>query len=168
MTDAPSPDYAALRRLAEAVDDGLARLHPEDEINYRRAANPATILALLDRAEKAEAEVAKMTDPAYLTEAIKAVGMVDAEWQARAEKAEAEAREQTEALARWMIASSFATGHGNNVADLIGELDYQVKEMRSEAAALREALRDAANWIEIVASDSEAAESFRTSHQGSW
>ena len=33
----------------------------------------------------------------------------------------------TEALANWMIANSYATGHGDTVADLIRELDWQHK-----------------------------------------
>jgi hypothetical protein len=33
-----------------------------------------------------------------------------------------------EALAAWMIANSYATGHGDTVEDLIAELDWQHRE----------------------------------------
>lgn len=33
-----------------------------------------------------------------------------------------------EALSAWMIANSYATGHGDTVEDLIAELDWQHKE----------------------------------------
>lgn len=51
-----------------------------------------------------------------------------------ARKALAEARE---ALARWLIAHGFATGHGDTLDDLLGELSWQVKERSAEAEALR-------------------------------
>lgn len=34
----------------------------------------------------------------------------------------------TERFARWMIASGFATGHGDCVLDLLRELDWQLAE----------------------------------------
>ncbi len=46
------------------------------------------------------------------------------------------AREQREVLAQWMIAHSFATGHGDTFADLLKELEWQVVELR-KAAAIR-------------------------------
>lgn len=48
-----------------------------------------------------------------------------AEW----DKAEEQLTEAREALANWMIANSYATGHGETVADLIGELDWQYRNL---------------------------------------
>lgn len=47
------------------------------------------------------------------------------EYKRRAIAADAEARES---VARWMIAHSFATGHGDTLADLLDELSWQVRE----------------------------------------
>lgn len=53
------------------------------------------------------------------------------------EKAEAD----REALAAWMILHGFATGHGDDVKSLLGELEWQMRERREKAEALlREAL----------------------------
>lgn len=41
--------------------------------------------------------------------------------------------EQRELLAQWMIANSFGTGHGDTLEDLLGELSWQVKELRKES-----------------------------------
>jgi hypothetical protein len=57
MTDAP-PDWAELRRLAEAARDDRPFTMPA----YRNASKPEHILALLDRAEKAEAEAARLRE----------------------------------------------------------------------------------------------------------
>lgn len=35
-----------------------------------------------------------------------------------------------ELLARWMTAHSFSTGHGDTLAELLKELEWQVKELR--------------------------------------
>lgn len=56
------------------------------------------IIACRDRIEALEAELAKVTSTEYLTEAIQKVGMVDAEWQTRAEAAEADKARLSEAL----------------------------------------------------------------------
>lgn len=60
----------------------------------------------------------------------------------------------SKALADWMIAHSFATGHGDHFADLLNELGWQVKELRDKAAApdaelreLRAASRHLANEV---------------------
>lgn len=37
-------------------------------------------------------------------------------------------------LSAWMIAHSFATGHGDTVEDLLKELEWQIAELRSKAA----------------------------------
>lgn len=34
-------------------------------------------------------------------------------------------------LAAWMIAQGFATGHGDNLGDLLGELAWQIEEIRA-------------------------------------
>lgn len=35
-------------------------------------------------------------------------------------------------LAAWMIENGFATGHGDTMADLLGELSWQIKELREK------------------------------------
>ena len=39
------------------------------------------------------------------------------------------------ACAQWMMARGFATGHGDSVADLLTELEWQVREREREACA---------------------------------
>ena len=39
------------------------------------------------------------------------------------------------ACAQWMMARGFATGHGDTVADLLTELEWQVREREREACA---------------------------------
>jgi hypothetical protein len=34
------------------------------------------------------------------------------------------------AVAQWMIARSYATGHGDTIEDMLGELEWQIKERR--------------------------------------
>lgn len=41
-----------------------------------------------------------------------------------------------EKLAAWMLANSFATGHGDTMEDLLGELGWQVKELRGRVPTL--------------------------------
>lgn len=40
---------------------------------------------------------------------------------------------QRELLATWMIENGFATGHGDTLADLLRELTWQIKELRTLA-----------------------------------
>lgn len=47
-----------------------------------------------------------------------------------------EALPDMEKLAAWMLANSFATGHGDTMEDLLGELDWQVKELRGRVPTL--------------------------------
>lgn len=55
-----------------------------------------------------------------------------------------------ETLAAWMLGHGFATGHGDNVEDLLAELAWQVRELRaqvpppskSEASANRSSRND--------------------------
>lgn len=47
-----------------------------------------------------------------------------------------------EAVAQWMIAHGYATGHGDTTADLLGELVPQIRE-----AVLREAGAIARSWM---------------------
>ena len=42
-----------------------------------------------------------------------------------------ESASEREQLAQWMIAHSFATGHGDTFADLLKELEWQVAELRA-------------------------------------
>ena len=39
-------------------------------------------------------------------------------------------------LVRWMLANSFATGHGDTMADLLSELKWQVDELRMKVKQL--------------------------------
>ena len=39
------------------------------------------------------------------------------------------------ACAQWMIEKGYATGHGDSVADLLTELEWQVREQEREACA---------------------------------
>ena len=48
------------------------------------------------------------------------------------------ATKDREIVAAWMIANGFATGHSDTICDLLGELTWQVAEMRTEIAAFRE------------------------------
>lgn len=71
-------------------------------------------------------------------------------WAAEAATALRTAQEEArsrEALAKWMMQNSFATGHGDTIEDLIGELDWQLKRERATAqeenARMREALTTA-------------------------
>jgi hypothetical protein len=41
--------------------------------------------------------------------------------------------EAREAVAQWMIAHSYATGHGDTIQDLLGELEAQIDERRDDA-----------------------------------
>lgn len=41
----------------------------------------------------------------------------------------------TEAVAKWMIDRSYATGHGDTIEDLLKELEWQVRESEREACA---------------------------------
>lgn len=42
-----------------------------------------------------------------------------------------------EKLASWMLEHGFATGHGDDMDDLLKELTWQVKEMRDQLWAYR-------------------------------
>jgi len=44
-------------------------------------------------------------------------------------------------LAAWMLAHSFATGHGDALEDLLEELSWQVTELRAENERLRKSHR---------------------------
>ena len=45
-------------------------------------------------------------------------------------------RAYCEALARWMLENGFATGHGDNLFDLLEELSWQVAELRGKVTEL--------------------------------
>jgi hypothetical protein len=40
-------------------------------------------------------------------------------------------------LAAWMIAHSFATGHGATLDDLLSELEWQIEEIRVRSGKVR-------------------------------
>jgi hypothetical protein len=86
-----------VERLRQACNGHPAAKIPWPHRVLHEAA--ATIEALRKERDEALAKVALATDPAYLQSAIEKVGMVDAEWQARAiaaEKREAVMREALE------------------------------------------------------------------------
>lgn len=73
----------------------------------------------------------------------------DVEFPSALDATEAEAREN---VARWMIAHSFSTGHGDTLVDLLDELSWQVREWLDRMLAtearlkvLEEALRQVAD-----------------------
>ena len=47
-----------------------------------------------------------------------------------------------ERLAQWMIANSFATGHGDTFEELLSELEWQVREIRDRLAQQKEGARN--------------------------
>lgn len=54
----------------------------------------------------------------------------------------AAAENEREALAAWLMANSYATGHGDTVADLLGELDWQHRARAQALTAERDGLRE--------------------------
>lgn len=58
---------------------------------------------------------------------------VEREASAPAAPPESDSALAKEALAQWMIAHSFATGHGETFADLLNSLEWQVAELRNPA-----------------------------------
>jgi len=44
-----------------------------------------------------------------------------------------EANAAREELAHWMMDNGFATGHGDSLSDLLSELTWQIKELRTES-----------------------------------
>lgn len=64
-----------------------------------------------------------------------------------------------EALAKWMIENGFATGDGDDIAGLLGELAWQIGEIREHRDNARESLRrnearvrEAGDWLRAFAS----------------
>lgn len=49
-----------------------------------------------------------------------------------------EDQEDKNKLGAWMFYHGFATGHGDTMDDLLGELTWQVKELRDRARANKE------------------------------
>ena len=62
-------------------------------------------------------------------------------------------------VAQWMIARSYATGHGDTVEDLLNELDWQVREEERELCAqlCDEIANKPSNMVLGVALDCAAA-----------
>ena len=54
------------------------------------------------------------------------------------------AHAERERIARWMIANSLATGHGDTVEALLGEATGQIRELRAQNAELVAALKKCA------------------------
>ena len=46
--------------------------------------------------------------------------------------------EEREKVARWMIANSLATGHGDTIDDLLSEASWQIAELRSKIEKMME------------------------------
>lgn len=72
----------------------------------------AALSALSEENKRLRADLAKVIDPEYLAGAIERVGLADAEWQARAVRAEAQVRELRAALEPF--ASYMDGGHDLN------------------------------------------------------
>jgi hypothetical protein len=47
-----------------------------------------------------------------------------------------------EEIARWMIARGYATGHGDSVEDLLGELEWQAREGKRRSSRRPKRIRD--------------------------
>ncbi len=45
------------------------------------------------------------------------------------------AKHEREKVAKWLITHGYATGHGDTIEDLLGELEWQVREREREACA---------------------------------
>ena len=105
----------AMKRQASAALTMRAESQPE-LIESERAAN-ARLTEELDAARAALAEAQEELR----------VCQQDA---IRLQSALAEARES---VAQWMIAQGFATGHGDTIKDLLGEITWQVREIRERA-----------------------------------
>lgn len=127
MTDGHAPDYAEMRRLAEAADSGLAHLYPEDVRDYRDAANPATILALLDEREALITAANPVTIIALIDERAALI--------ARAEQVGA-AHEETAAKL-------------NTTLHVLGRTMDRAEKAEAEAAALREALDAVSGFAKV-------------------
>ena len=64
--------------------------------------------------------------------------------------------QQAERIAQWMIANSFATGHGDSTESLLNELTWQVKEIRQERDRLAEKVRELRPLTEGLVEEFEA------------
>ena len=64
---------------------------------------------------------------------------------------------EREAIAKWMIANSLATGHGDTVDDLLSEAAGQIAELRARVAKLEAALERIHPHICAFGSDEELA-----------
>lgn len=71
---------------------------------------------------------------------------------ARVAELEARASSKSEQVALWMIANDYATGHGDTIADMLAELEWQAKERGDRALTARAeaAERDAARMREAL------------------
>lgn len=88
-------------------------------------------------------ELARLTSPEYLEQALTKVGVVDAEWQTRATKAEsqlAEAREEIGRIRRETLEEAAKVADAHAVANYSGPLDPNAAMQlgaQSIAAAIR-------------------------------
>lgn len=65
---------------------------------------------------------------------------------------------QREAVAKWMIEHSFATGHGDTIEGLLGELSWQIGEIREHRDNAQAALARAEVVLcELTAIDGSGA-----------
>ncbi len=131
---------AARAEEREAWLDLLDALHSEGKITDEGLAAIRARMSDYDADGKIAWDEAARRDIAYAVAARNQLPEVLAALDA----AEAEARET---VAKWMIAHSFATGHGDTIGDLLDEFSWQVKEQRdrfyaaeAEVARLREVL----------------------------
>jgi hypothetical protein len=66
-------------------------------------------------------------------------------------------------VAQWMIDHSYATGHGDTVEDLLGELEWQVREAEREACA-KVTGEFAQKWWSIHCASNKHMETTRKAH----
>lgn len=104
-----------------------------------------TIIALLSDLEAAEADLARVTSPEYLAEAIAKVGMVDVEWKARAEAAEAKLDAVTRERDEWRTVAGYEAGDPEEAALVKRVLEAARRTEAAEARASR--LTEALAWI---------------------
>ncbi len=120
------PGYPWLPEEAEAARRDKARI-AELEVENKRLVDAYARKAILaaareDRIDKLEAQKQATWDKLVLEREI------------FSELKEAAVLAEREAVARWMIANSYATGHGDTIPDLLAELERQIPDRRARPA----------------------------------
>lgn len=144
---------AQMREASDLLERDGARIAELEAENERLLeANPSAAYAL----EYASLRIGLNSARAALAEAQEELRVCQQD-AIRLQSALAEARES---VAQWMLAHSFATGHGDTLDELLGELSWQVNELwaaRDAARAEAEALRKDAERIDWLQHHATAA-----------